>query len=36
MKDFSNKYIKENNHVIVDFARPTEKTREEFNADLRW
>ena len=34
MKDFSNKYIKENNHVIVDFVCPTEKTREEFNADF--
>ncbi len=34
MKDFSNKYIEENNHVIVDFVCPTEKTREEFNADF--
>ena len=34
MKDFSKKIIEENNHVIVDFICPTEKTREAFNPDF--
>lgn len=34
MRDFSNKIIKENKHVIVDFICPTEKTRKAFNADF--
>ena len=34
MKDMSEKYIKENRHVIADFICPTEKTRNDYNPDF--
>ena len=33
MRKLSEKIIKKGQHVIVDFICPTEKTREDFNAD---
>jgi adenylylsulfate kinase len=33
MKDMAEAAVKENRNVIADFVCPTEKTREDFNAD---